>query len=83
MTFSVARLVHALAGIYELVIVARAIFSWLPPEHRENEFYRFFFALTEPVLRPVRRLLPVRHGIDFSPLLVIVLLEVIRRAVRY
>jgi YggT family protein len=66
--------------IYILIVIARVIFSWLPPQQRANEFYRFLFRITEPVLLPVRRLLPGAGGLDFSPFLVIVLLEVIRAA---
>lgn len=64
--------------VYILVFIIRAIFSWLAPQHRDNEVYRFLVAITDPVLRPIRRILPSTGGIDFSPLVAIVLLEVLR-----
>ncbi len=73
-------LLAAAIRVYMLVIVVRAVFSWLPPRARRNEVYEFVRAITEPVLRPVRRLLPTPGGIDFSPLLVLLGLEVLSRA---
>ena len=73
-------LLDAAMRIYSLVILARVIFSWLPPQHRETEIYRFLFAITEPVLRPIRRLLPATSGWDFSPIVALIVLQVIRRA---
>ena len=67
----------AAVRIYMLLIFVRAIFSWLPLRHRQNELYAFVFAITEPVIRPVRKVLPPMGGMDFSPFLVLVLLQVL------
>jgi YggT family protein len=56
------------------LVVARAILSWIPLRPG-NEFARFVHRATEPLLEPVRRLLPSVAGIDFSPILVIVVLQ--------
>jgi YggT family protein len=64
------------------VLIARVLSSWLPPRSRENEVCRFLFAATEPVLAPLRRLLPPAAGLDFSPLVALVILELIRRGLR-
>ncbi len=76
-------LLLAAIRLYMLVIVARALFSWAPPRWRTNEFYRFIHAITEPVLGPVRRALPTAGGIDFSPLVVIIALEVLFQLLRH
>jgi YggT family protein len=73
------RLLVAAIRIYTFVMLARVIFSWLPPRTRANELYRFLHAVTEPVLRRVRRILPSTGGLDFSPLVVMILLEVLAR----
>lgn len=65
--------------VYSLMLLVRVLFSWLPPRSRENEVYRFLLAATEPVLAPLRRLLPPAGGLDFSPLVALLILEVIRR----
>lgn len=73
-------LLAALCRVYSLCVIARAVFSWLPPKSRQNALYDFLFSLTEPVLSPVRRLLPRSAGIDFSPLLVIIALQFLASA---
>ena len=75
----VIELLDAVLRIYSLLLVAEAVFSWLSPEHRDNEVYRFIEALTEPVLRPLRSALPRVGGLDFSPLVAIAVIEVLRR----
>ena len=74
------HLLAAAIRIYTLLLIARVLSSWLPPQGRENEVYRFLFAATEPVLAPFRRLLPPAGRLDYSPLVVLVILELIRRA---
>ncbi len=73
------ELIAAVVRVYTIVVVVRVVFSWLPAPHRENEFHRFVFAITEPVLRPVRRMLPAAGPLDFSPFVVILLLSVVHR----
>ena len=65
--------------IYKWIIIGSAIFSWLYAFrviNTSNQFVnglgRFFYAVTEPVLRPIRRFLPDMGGIDISPIIVFV-----------
>lgn len=67
--------------IYSIVIIVDVLLSWLPPDKRPYELHRFTTRLTEPALKPIRALLPRTGGIDFSPLVAIVLLEVLQRFV--
>jgi YggT family protein len=53
------------------VIIARAVISWVNPDPY-NPIVRFLNSITEPVLYPVRRRIPIHFGgLDFSPILVI------------
>jgi YggT family protein len=61
-------------------IVIQALLSWINPG-TYNPAVNLLHTLTEPVLRPVRRLLPPISGMDLSPLLAILALEVVRRLV--
>ena len=79
---SATGLIAAALRLYAFVVLARVIFSWLPHEHRRSELYAFVFRATEPVLAPVRKILPPMGGFDFSPLLVVILLDVIARNLR-
>ena len=67
---------QALVNAYSLVVFVRVIVSWiqLPPN---NPFVHYSRALTEPLLEPIRKLLPASGGLDFSPLILLVLLRFI------
>ena len=71
------RLLIAALQIYSLVLIVRIVFTWLPAQHRTNDFYRFIHSATEPVLKPFRGIIPPIKGIDFSPILLFILLEVL------
>jgi YggT family protein len=64
-----------------LAVIAHAIFSWLPPEHRRYRIYSFLDSIVAPVLRPIRSVLPRTGGLDFSPFVLILILQLIGRAV--
>ncbi|NLY52727.1 MAG: YggT family protein [Firmicutes bacterium] len=53
--------------------------SWLPNVDYYNPMVRFIYDVTEPVLAPFRQLLPSVGGIDFSPILVFLVLDFVRR----
>ena len=74
--------------VYTLVLIARALVSWLPNPPRSRLALRVvltLYQLTDPVLSPVRRwLAPYQRNspLDFSILLVFVAIEVVRRLLR-
>ena len=66
--------------IYIVILLLRAVFSWFPPPNGGMAtFYRILMDLTEPVLAPLRRLLPPVAGLDFSPMVLLIALRVLRR----
>lgn len=64
-----ANLITGLLYLFIIVLFIRVIFSWISP-YPTNPVYRFTYQVTEPVLGPVRRVLPPMSGIDLSPLIV-------------
>ncbi|MBN2305216.1 MAG: YggT family protein [Anaerolineae bacterium] len=62
--------------VYSFVILARVLMSWVQIDPN-SPLARAIYDLTEPVLAPVRNLLPPAAGLDFSPIIVIILLQVI------
>ena len=53
--------------------------SWVRPDPN-NPFVKFIHNMTEPVLEPIRRSLPIGgFGFDFSPIIVFILLEFLKR----
>jgi YggT family protein len=70
------RLISAVIQGVILLIVARAIGSFFVRDWSRG-IPRFLFDVTEPILSPVRRILPPMAGMDFSPLVVIILLQLL------
>ena len=66
-----------LLDIYSLIVFGAVIVSWiqLPPS---NAVVRFLETATEPVLAPIRRVLPDMGGLDFSPLVLLIGLRMLR-----
>lgn len=77
---SLAELIDLLFKVFIYGILIQAILSWVNPG-TYNPAVSLLQALTAPVLNPVRRLLPSVGGLDLSPLLAILGLEVLRRLV--
>jgi YggT family protein len=74
--YEVFRLIMLILDIYTWVIIAAAVISWVTP-NPYNPVVRLLRRLTEPVLAPIRRLLPPwkTFGLDFSPMIVILLIQ--------
>lgn len=68
-----------LIGLW-LLILARVILSWIDPGGR-NRFSAFIIQTSEPILAPVRKLLPRTGTFDLSPLIVLLVLGALMRAV--
>jgi YggT family protein len=64
--------------LFEICLLGRAVFSWIEPIPR-NRVNRFFIQVTEPVVRPVRRVIPPLGGLDLSVLVVFIGLGIILR----
>ena len=68
---ALAKVIGTVLTLYMYVIIANAVLSWVNPDPY-NPIVRFIHNVTEPVLYPIRRKLPVSYGgIDFSPIVVI------------
>lgn len=65
-----------------LLIFGRVIISWVDPTGR-GEASRFLYRTTEPILAPVRRILPPTGMIDVSPFIVLIVLGVVVRALGF
>ena len=79
----IARILVGLVEAYVVVLIVRALLSWVPVRAGSPviPIQRALASVTEPVLRPIRRILPpVRAGgmaIDLSLILVILIAEII------
>jgi len=70
--------INILYWAFWILILARVILSFvrLDPYH---PIVRMVFEVTEPILAPIRRILPPMSGLDFSPLIALLLLDLLRR----
>ncbi len=76
-----AHLATIFFRVLELLIVIRILFSWLPGL-RNNDFYKFVFGLTEPLLKPFRKALMFGSmGIDLSPIIVFFILQFLEKVI--
>ena len=77
---SVIALVQFLFDLYVLVLLARVLLSWVQVDPR-NPIVNFIHQLTEPLLAPIRRLLPQTGPMDFSPMVAFVVVLVAEQVV--
>ncbi|MCB1013518.1 MAG: YggT family protein [Acidimicrobiales bacterium] len=81
------QLLCTLLTLYLLAVFARIILSWFPlePGGAMAGVYQFLFTITEPVLGPLRRVIPPVGGgsfrLDLSPLIVLIGIQIIQSAV--
>ena len=87
---SLVFLIDKVIDIYTWIVIASAIMSWLVAfgvVNMRNAFIRTvvetLYRLTEPMLRPIRRLLPNLGGVDISPVILLLGLFFVREALRY
>lgn len=72
-----AGIANNLVNIYFFGIIISAILSWIPPA-QNHPVAQLIFQLVEPALAPFRKLLPDMGGIDISPIMAIMIFQVIR-----
>ena len=79
---AVKSFVDLLVTILWLAIFARVILSWLPMGRTTNPLVAIVYQITEPILAPLRRIIPRLGVFDLTPMIAIVLLGAIRQVVR-
>lgn len=73
------RIIDLFYWAFWILILARVILSFIRISPYQNELVRLVYTVTEPVLEPIRRILPPMSGLDFSPLIALLLLDLLRR----
>jgi len=68
------RLIRLSIYIFIVVIIAQAVMSWVSPYHPAAPFFN---ALSDPLMKPVRRFIPPIGGVDISPVFVLIILQLI------
>jgi len=81
-TLAIAMVLNYLLTLYWWIVVIAVLLTWVNPDPY-NSIVRFLRGVTEPVFYQIRRRLPfiVISGIDLSPIVVLLLIEVVRMVV--
>ena len=81
MTGYLIQFINILVTFLWIAIVARVLLSWLPPPRQGSPFFviwQVVHQITEPILEPIRRVMPNMGMIDLSPMVAMILLFVIQ-----
>lgn len=70
--------VVVLARVLNIAILVRVFLSWMPL-NPTNRFVRLIFDITEPIMGPIRRLIPAIGGLDLSPIIALLLVSIAER----
>lgn len=76
-------LIFLVLQLFQLILLARVLISWFPNLDTSNPIIQFLYDITEPVLRPVRNLLPNTGMVDFSPLVVFLGITLLMQVIRF
>ena len=86
----IAFLIYELLGFYSWIVIAAVIVSWLTAFNVINQYNNFvrgllrvLYALTEPVFRPIRKIIPVMGGFDLSPIVVFVIIWFLQYTIQW
>jgi YggT family protein len=71
-----------LVNIYFFCLLGMIILSWIAAGSKHPAIY-LLYQITEPVMAPVRKVLPSAGGMDFSPILIFILINIIQIALRH
>ena len=74
LVFALKKLILALIMIYFVLIIARVIISWIANQSR-HPIIPLIYQLTDPVLRPISKVLPPMGGFDLSPIIALIALR--------
>jgi YggT family protein len=76
--WAIPELVALCINLFFIVLLIQVIMSWITPGGAYHPASGLLYTLTEPLLRPVRRILPPFSGLDFSPMVAMVGLVLLR-----
>jgi YggT family protein len=76
----IAAFINILSWVLIIAIIVRSLMSWFP-NFQGGGLSRVLDDITEPILAPVRRVLPPVGGMDFSPIIAVLVIGVVRYVV--
>ena len=73
----VEAFINVLAGALTVAIFVRVILSWIPNARLPFGLGEFVWNVSEPILAPIRRAMPFLGGIDFSPFVALIVIQLV------
>ena len=70
---AIAQVINIALTLYLWTVIIRALISWVNPDPY-NPIVTFLYRVTEPALRPIQKFIPMAGGIDFSPVVLILVI---------
>ena len=77
--FNLIVLVDRAIELLTILVFVRVLLSWIPSVDHGHPVISFIVRITDPILQPIRRLLPPIGGLDLSPIIAIFLLQLVGR----
>jgi YggT family protein len=77
----IAQVIEMFIIVLSLAIIARALLSWFPNIDPRNPAVELLVGITEPILAPIRSVMPRIGMIDLTPMIAIILLNVVGRII--
>jgi YggT family protein len=81
MPLVIVNFLQLLISVLMLLVIARVVVSWLAPSGGGG-LVAFIYQATEPILAPIRRLVPPSGGLDWAPFIVLLLLGLLLQVIR-
>jgi len=79
MKFLLFQVIDMVFNILQIIIIVRVILSWIS-HNPSNQFIRIIYQVSEPILKPIREILPITGmGFDFSPIVAFFLLGLLKK----
>ena len=74
----IADVVNVLFMVLTIAVFIRVLLSWVPNIDPRNPGIEFLYGITEPILAPIRSIMPKTMMFDFSPMIAIFVLQAVR-----
>jgi len=79
MNFILFTLINNIFNLLQMLIMIRVLLSWIPHDPY-NQIIQILYRITEPILKPIRDILPMQSmGMDFSPIAAFFLLGFVKK----
>lgn len=79
---TLSNIIGLLGTFFYIAIFARVILSWLPTLQRSNPLVQLVFLVTEPILAPIRKVVPTFGMMDLSPMIAMIVILIVQNVLQ-